>query len=140
MGSTLRQRGITTPQPVHGPAHARRTRYHPAAERAALTGTSTTGVSLRSCSTGEHVYELDIVTAETIYQFSRQLFVRGIAQYDSSRYRALTDFLLSSERRCTVAYVGYGSLLELGTTSMVDWNPEGAYRTTQRGCSSRRRT
>ena len=64
-------------------------------------------------STGERVYDLDIIYSRTTYQFSRQFFVRGIAQYDSSRYQVLTDFLASYELRPgTVVYVGYGSLIE----------------------------
>ncbi len=86
-------------------------------------------------STGERVYSLDIVNSKTIYQFTRQLFVRGIAQYDSSRSRVLTDFLLSYELNPgTVAYVGYGSLVERRDFRGNTWIAgEGDYLTTQRG-------
>jgi hypothetical protein len=81
------------------------------------------------------VYTLDIINGKTIYQFTRQLFVRGIAQYDSSRNRVLTDFLLSYEPNPgTVAYVGYGSLLERRDFIDGAWKlGQGSYRTSQRG-------
>ena len=50
-------------------------------------------VSFDRESTGEHVYDLDIIYSRTTYQFTRQFFVRGIVHDDSSQYRVLTDFL-----------------------------------------------
>jgi Domain of unknown function (DUF5916) len=86
-------------------------------------------------STGERVYDLDIIYSRTTYQFSRQFFVRGIVQYDSSRYQVLTDFLASYELRPgTVAYVGYGSLIERRDFIDGQWTlGVGDYRTSQRG-------
>ena len=70
-------------------------------------------ISFDRASTGEHVYDLDLIYSRTTYQFSRQFFVRGIVQFDSSRWRVLTDFLSSYELRPgTVVYAGYGSLIE----------------------------
>ena len=70
-------------------------------------------ISFDHALTGEHVYDIDLIYSRTTYQFSRQFFVRGIAQYDSSRSRVLTDFLASYELRPgTVVYAGYGSLIE----------------------------
>jgi hypothetical protein len=86
-------------------------------------------------STGERVYDLDIIYSRTTYQFTRQFFVRGIVQYDSSRYQVLTDFLASYELRPgTVAYVGYGSLIERREFVDGQWTlGVGDYRTSQRG-------
>ena len=64
-------------------------------------------------ATGVRVYTVHIVNARTTYQFTRAFSLRGIAQYDSSRFRILGDFLASYEPRPgTVVYAGYGSLLE----------------------------
>jgi hypothetical protein len=86
-------------------------------------------------STGERVYDLDIVNAKTTYQFTRAFALRGLAQYDSSRDRVLTDFLSSYEPRPgTVVYVGYGSLLERRDFVDGQWvSGTGIFRTTQRG-------
>lgn len=86
-------------------------------------------------ATGQRVYTLDILNTKTIYQFTRQMFVRGIAQYDSSRNRILTDFLLSYELNPgTVAYAGYGALLEQRDYVDSAWIlGEGSYRASQRG-------
>ena len=81
-------------------------------------------VAFDRADNGERVYDLDIIYSRTTYQFSRQFFVRGIVQYDSSRYRVLTDFLASYELRPgTVAYVGYGSLIEQRTFEDGAWVP-----------------
>lgn len=86
-------------------------------------------------STGERVYDLDILYSRTTYQFSRQFFIRGIAQFDSSRYRVLTDFLGSYELRPgTVVYVGYGSLVERREFVDGAWIlGQGRYEPSQRG-------
>ncbi len=92
-------------------------------------------VAFDRADTRVRVYDLDIVNSRTTYQFTRSFALRGIAQYDSSRKRVLTDFLSSYEPRPgTVVYAGYGSLLE--QREFVDgvWVPGvGEYRTTQRG-------
>jgi hypothetical protein len=86
-------------------------------------------------STGERVYALTIVNTKTTYQFTRAFSVRGIVQYDSSRARVLTDLLGSYEPTPgTVAYVGYGSLIEQREFVDGRWVPlTGQYQTTQRG-------
>jgi hypothetical protein len=64
-------------------------------------------------STGEKVYSLHIVNLRNTYQFNPRFFLRGIAQFDSSKRRVLGDFLASYELMPgTVAHVGYGSVLE----------------------------
>jgi hypothetical protein len=85
--------------------------------------------------TGEHVYRVNVLNTRTTYQFSKQFFLRGIVQWDSSRKRVLTDLLGSFELLPgTVAYLGYGSLIE-----ERQWDGarllEGAgnYLTTRRG-------
>lgn len=85
--------------------------------------------------TGARVYTVDIANAKTIFQFTRQLFLRGILQYDSARARILTDTLLSYELNPgTVAYVGYGSLIERRDFQGGAWQPGvGDYLTTRRG-------
>jgi hypothetical protein len=92
-------------------------------------------VSFDRDSTGSRVYDLDIVYSRTTYQFSRQFFVRAIAQFDSSRYRVLTDFLSSYELRPgTVVYMGYGSLIERRDYANGEWIlGKGDYATSQRG-------
>ena len=92
-------------------------------------------VAFDRASTGERVYDVDILFSRTTYQFSRQFFLRAIAQFDSSRYRVLTDFLASYELRPgTVAYLGYGSLLERRDHVDGEWIlGRGGYEASQRG-------
>ena len=61
--------------------------------------------------------------------------MRGIAQYDSSRSRVLTDFLASYELRPgTVVYAGYGSLIERRGFVDGEWIiGEGVFAASQRG-------
>jgi hypothetical protein len=86
-------------------------------------------------STGERVFTVDIVNTKTTYQFTRAFSLRGIAQYDSSRKRVLTDFLSSYEPRPgTVVYAGYGSLIEQRDFVDGRWVPNaGIFQTTRRG-------
>jgi hypothetical protein len=92
-------------------------------------------VSFDRESTGEGVYDLDIIYSRTTYQFSRQFFLRSILQFDSSRYRVLTDLLASYELRPgTVVYAGYGSLIERRDYLDGQWTVgAGEYQTSQRG-------
>ncbi len=92
-------------------------------------------VEFDRASTGERVYDIDIIYSRTIYQFSRQFFIRAIVQYDSSRYTVLTDFLSSYELRPgTVVYAGYGSLIEQRDFVGDEWiSGAGNYETSQRG-------
>ena len=92
-------------------------------------------VNFNHASTGERVYSVTIVNTKTTYQFTRAFSIRGIAQYDSSRARVLTDFLSSYEPTPgTVVYVGYGSLIERRGFIDGQWTPlTGTYRTTERG-------
>jgi len=92
-------------------------------------------ISFDRAANGEHVYDLDLLYSRTTYQFSRQFFVRGIAQYDSSRTRVLTDFLSSYELRPgTVVYAGYGSLIEKREFVNNEWSTgSGKYETSHRG-------
>ena len=78
---------------------------------------------------------MDIINTKTTYQFTRELFLRGIAQYDSSRHRILTDTLLSYELRPgSVTYLGYGSLIEQRGYRDDGWVlGEGRLRESQRG-------
>ncbi len=92
-------------------------------------------IAFDRAATGARVYDLDIVNSRTAYQFSRQFFIRAIAQFDSSRSRVLTDFLSSYELRPgTVVYAGYGSLIEQRSFVNGEWVVgNGDYRTSQRG-------
>jgi hypothetical protein len=94
-----------------------------------------TRVDFRRADTRERVYDLDLVNTRTTFQFSKQFFVRAIAQYDSVRARVLTDFLASYELRPgTVAYAGYGSLYERRDYLGDAWVPgAGDYLATRRG-------
>ncbi len=84
---------------------------------------------------GGRVYRVDLLNLKTTYQFDRRFGLRGILRYDSSRRRVLTDFLASFEPvPGTVAYVGYGSLLERRGWDGAGWLPgQGDYLTTRRG-------
>jgi hypothetical protein len=92
-------------------------------------------VAFDHAATRERVYTLDIINTRTTYQFTRALALRGIAQYDSSRRRVLTDFLGSYEPRPgTVVYAGYGALIEQREFVDGQWVPQrGEFLTTQRG-------
>jgi hypothetical protein len=81
------------------------------------------------------VFTVDVVNTKTTFQIDRRFAVRGLVQYDSSADRVLTDFLASWELRPgTVAYAGYGSLVE-----RQEWDGQrfirgtGPFQTTERG-------
>ena len=64
-------------------------------------------------STGERVFNVDIVNLRTTYQFDKHFLVRLLEQFDSSSHRLLTDLLASYELvPGTVFHAGYGSLYE----------------------------
>jgi len=87
-------------------------------------------------SDGTHVYTVDILNTRTTFQINRELALRAIVQYDSSKHTVLTDFLASWELRPgTVAYAGYGSLIERRGWDGAAWNEDvpGTYHTSQRG-------
>lgn len=68
-------------------------------------------VTFKNRSTGGKVYDVHIVNLRNSYQFTPRFFLRGVAQYDSSRDRVLADFLASYELAPgTVVHAGYGSL------------------------------
>jgi hypothetical protein len=85
--------------------------------------------------TGESVYRVDIVNSRTTFQFDRRLALRAIVQYDSSARKVLTDVLGSFELvPGTVAYAGYGSLIEQREWDGLAWvSGRGVYETSQRG-------
>jgi hypothetical protein len=84
---------------------------------------------------GQRVFTVNVLNTRTTFQVDRRLSLRAIAQYDSSRSRVLTDLLGSWELLPgTVAYAGYGSLIEKRDWDGTDWIPgQGTYRTSQRG-------
>jgi Domain of unknown function (DUF5916)/Carbohydrate family 9 binding domain-like len=92
-------------------------------------------IDFRRDDTRERVYDLDLVNTRTTFQFTKQFFLRAIAQYDSLRARVLTDLLASYELQPgTVAFVGYGSLFEQRDFVGDEWvSGRGDYLTTQRG-------
>jgi hypothetical protein len=94
-----------------------------------------TRVAFDRRSTGERVYTVNILNTRTVYQFTAHFFLRGIAQYDSSQTRVLTDFLASYEPHPgTVIFAGYGSLIEQRDFVNGEWiQGAGSYLTTQRG-------
>ncbi|PYQ46183.1 MAG: hypothetical protein DMF77_01835 [Acidobacteria bacterium] len=84
---------------------------------------------------GSRVYTVNILNTKTTFQLNRHFFLRALVQYDSSRETVLTDLLASWELLPgTVAYAGYGSLIE-----RQDWDGQrfipaaGSYRTAERG-------
>jgi hypothetical protein len=84
---------------------------------------------------GERVFDVDVLNLRTTFQFDAHFFVRGIVQYDSSRRQVLTDALASFELLPgTVAYAGYGSLIERREFDGTTWRPgPGEYQTSRRG-------
>jgi hypothetical protein len=84
---------------------------------------------------GGRLFRVDLLNARMTYQFDRRFALRGIARYDSSLRRILTDLLASFEPvPGTVAYAGYGSLIEQRAWDGSGWQPgEGGYLTTRRG-------
>jgi hypothetical protein len=86
-------------------------------------------------SDGARVYAVNILNSRTNYQISKRFSARAIAQFDSSRSRLLTDFLGCYELvPGTVAYAGYGSLLERRSWDGQQWlGGSGNYLNTQRG-------
>jgi hypothetical protein len=86
-------------------------------------------------SDGERVYTVHILNTKTAYQFTSHFFLRAIAQFDSSRYQTLTDFLASYELHPgTVFYAGYGSLIEQREFRNDQWiTGAGRYQTSRRG-------
>ena len=84
---------------------------------------------------GGRVFRVDVLNLRTTYQFDRRFALRAIVRYDSDAKRVLTDFLASFEPvPGTVAYAGYGSLLEQRGWDGSGWLPgQGDYLTTRRG-------
>jgi hypothetical protein len=84
---------------------------------------------------GGRVYTVDILHSRTAYQINKRFAVRAIIQYDSSQSRVLGDLLGSYDLvPGTVAYVGYGSLLERNAWDGSRYIPgSGPFVNTQRG-------
>jgi hypothetical protein len=84
---------------------------------------------------GEPVYRVDVLNLRATFQFDRHFFARAILQYDSSRRQVLTDLLGSFELMPgTVAYLGYGSLIEQREWDGAAWaSGRGDYATSRRG-------
>ena len=59
------------------------------------SNTSYSFVTFENRSTGVNAYRVHILNLRNTYQFSPRFFVRGVAQFDSSRERVLADFLAS---------------------------------------------
>ena len=67
---------------------------------------------------------MNVLNTTTTFQIDRHFFLRAIVQYDSSQRRVLTDFLASWELLPgTVAYAGYGSLIERREWDGQTWTP-----------------
>ena len=82
-------------------------------------------------STGERVYDVQILNSRTTYQFNKHFLARFIAQYDSSSHRVLTDWLASYELVAgTVFHAGYGGLYEQADEPI---NTNGKYLMMNRG-------
>jgi hypothetical protein len=93
-------------------------------------------VDFDRADTGADVYDVTIINSRTTYQFTRQLYLRLIAQHDTSSQRLLLDSLVSYELRPgTVFFAGYGSLRERRTYHDGEWQVDelGALRESRRG-------
>jgi hypothetical protein len=88
-------------------------------------------------STGERVFDVNIVNLRTTYQFDKHFLVRLLEQFDSASHRLLTDLLASYEFvPGTVFHAGYGSLYEQRPTQagvLVPTGPDKQYLTVNRG-------
>ncbi|HET9316434.1 MAG TPA: DUF5916 domain-containing protein [Vicinamibacteria bacterium] len=86
-------------------------------------------------STGERVYTVNVLNTKTTFQLDRRLSLRLLVQWDSSASVILTDLLASWELLPgTVAYAGYGSLIERQQWDGLDVQRQtGSYATSQRG-------
>jgi hypothetical protein len=86
-------------------------------------------------STGERVFTVNVLNSRTTFQLNRRLSMRALVQWDSSASVILTDFLASWELTPgTVAYAGYGSLIERQEWDGLNVHHQtGAYQTSQRG-------
>jgi hypothetical protein len=84
---------------------------------------------------GAQVYRVNVLNLRSTYQFSKHLFARAIVRYDSDRREVLTDLLGSFELAPgTVAYLGYGSLVEDRRWDGTELRDEpGDYLTMRRG-------
>jgi hypothetical protein len=84
---------------------------------------------------GERVFTVNVVNSKTTFQVDRRLSLRALVQWDSSASVILTDLLASWELLPgTVAYVGYGSLIERQQWNGLDVQRQvGGYQTSQRG-------
>jgi len=91
--------------------------------------------ALSRLSGGSRVYTVNIVNLRTTYQFDRNFSARVILRYDSSKNRILGDLLGAWELAPgTVAYIGYGAMLERCSWQGSDWiQDQGAYISTRRG-------
>ena len=92
---------------------------------------------------GQRVYTVNVLNTRTTFQINREFFLRAIVQYNSSDHLVLTDFLASWELLPgTVAYAGYGSLIERQEWDGQSFIQGGAVTTGRRsgGSSSRRPT
>jgi hypothetical protein len=86
------------------------------------SNTSYSFVTFDNRSTQLNVYRVHIINMRNTYQFTPRFFVRGVAQFDSSRERVLADFLASYELSPgTVVHAGYGSLY--GKDSVEGYQP-----------------
>ena len=85
--------------------------------------------------TGDRVYAVNVVNTRTTYQFSKELAIRSIIQFDGQRDRVLTDLLASYDLRPgTVVYIGYGTLYRKRAFRDAEWfDGEGEYLTTRQG-------
>jgi hypothetical protein len=73
-------------------------------------------------STGERIYDLNIINSKTTYQFDKYFFVRAIIKYDSYLERVLTDLLASyTLSPGTVLHLGYGSMHENLEWKDTEW-------------------
>jgi hypothetical protein len=74
---------------------------------------------LKEKQTGNKIYSVDIYNLQTVYQFNKYFFLRGIVRYDNFEEKLLTDFLASFTLiPGTVVHLGYGSLY-----MKYPWNP-----------------
>ena len=80
---------------------------------------------------------MDVLNTRTTFQINREFALRAIVQYDSSKKQVLTDFLGSWELLPgTVAYAGYGSLIEERGWNGSEWTDAPPCPTARRSAAS----
>ena len=85
-------------------------------------------------STGEQIFDIQIIRSKLTYQLNKFLFLRSIIEFDSDEGSLTTDLLASfTYFPGSVVYLGYGSLYEEPATDGYEPSFGGRFALKQRG-------